>query len=167
MATHDCSRQLRLCLGVSQDRIRRQTFSITLFGLGLSGRAEDAAFERFVRASQIDESKITQDILNDILELYPANTKQLPFSTGDSLFDRAAAWSGDSMFLSARRRFTAAAAKHQPVFSYLFTEFVPGDSPKLGGKRMSYAMSPACLIAASLPCFRTQALVWTRSRLEY
>ncbi|KAH9177405.1 alpha/beta-hydrolase [Lactarius sanguifluus] len=88
------------------------SFSTTLFGLGSSGRAEDAAFEQFVRASQIDESKITQDTLDDILELYPADTKQLPFSTGDSLFDRAAAW--------------------QPVFSYLFTEFVPDDSPKLG-----------------------------------
>ncbi|KAI9463333.1 alpha/beta-hydrolase [Lactarius psammicola] len=108
------------------------SFSTTLFGLGLSGRAEDAAFGQFVRASQIDESKITQDTLNDILELYPANTKQLPFSTGDSLFDRAAAWYGDNMFLSARRRFTDAAAKRQPVFSYLFTEFVPDDPPKLG-----------------------------------
>jgi hypothetical protein len=70
------------------------------------------------------------------LELYPANTKQLPFSTGDSLFDRAAAWYGDNMFLSARRRFTVAAARRQPVFSYLFTEFLSGDSPKLGGKRI-------------------------------
>ncbi|KAH9068501.1 alpha/beta-hydrolase [Lactarius deliciosus] len=108
------------------------SFSTTLFGLGSSGRAEDAAFEQFVRASQIDESKITQDTLDDILELYPADIKQLPFSTGDSLFDRAAAWYGDNMFLSARRRFTAAAATRQPVFSYLFTEFVPDDSPKLG-----------------------------------
>ncbi|KAI9439879.1 Alpha/Beta hydrolase protein [Lactarius indigo] len=54
------------------------------------------AFEKFVGASQIDESKITQDTLDDILELYPANTKQLQFSTGDSLFDRAAAWYGDN-----------------------------------------------------------------------
>ena len=129
-------------------------FSTTLFGLGLSGRAEDAAFEQFIRASQIDESKITQDTLNDILELYPANTKQLPFSTGDSLFDRAAVWYGDNMFLSAKRRFTAAAAKRQPVFSYVFTEFVPDDSPKLGGKRMSSAMSLArlnCRQSSMLP----------------
>jgi carboxylesterase type B len=108
------------------------SFSTTLFGLGLSGRAENVAFEQFVRASQIDESKVTQDVLDDILELYPANTQQLPFSTGDSLFDRAAAWYGDNMFLSARRRFTASAEKRQPVFSYLFKEFVPGDSPELG-----------------------------------
>jgi len=108
------------------------SFSTTLFGLSLSGSAEDAAFEKFVRATQIDESKITQDVLNDILEFYPANTKQLPFSTGDSLFDRAAAWYGDNMFLAARRLFAVAAAKQQPVFSYLFTEFLSGNSPQLG-----------------------------------
>jgi len=99
----------------------------------LSGSAEVAAFEQFVKASQIDESKVTQDTLYEIVHAYPANTEQMPFSTSDSLFDRAAAWYGDSMFLAPRRRFTAAAAKLQPVFTYLFTEFVPGDSPKLGG----------------------------------
>jgi hypothetical protein len=106
-----------------------------LFGLGLSGRAEVEAFERFVKASQIDESKVTQGTLDEIVRLYPANTEQLPFSSGDSLFDRAAAWYGDSMFLAPRRRFTAAlaAAKCQPIFTYLFTEFVPGDTPRLGG----------------------------------
>ncbi|KAI0303618.1 alpha/beta-hydrolase [Multifurca ochricompacta] len=112
------------------------SFSTTLFGLGLSGNAEDTAFERFVRASQIDESKITQDTLEEILGYYPANTKQLLFSTGDSLFDRAAAWYGDSMFLATRRRFTAAAARVQPVFTYFFTEFIPDDSPKLGAQAL-------------------------------
>ena len=86
-----------------------------------------------MKASKIDESNITQDTLDEIAHVYPANTEQLSFSTGDSLFDRAAAWYGDSMFLAPRRRFTAAAAKLQPVFTYFFTEFVPGDSPKLGG----------------------------------
>ena len=105
-----------------------------MFGLGLSGAAEVAAFEQFVKASQIDESKITQDTLNEIAGLYlAANTEQLPFSTGDFLFDRAEAWYGDSMFLAPRRRFSAAAAESQPVFVYLFTEFVPGDPPWLGG----------------------------------
>jgi hypothetical protein len=99
----------------------------------LSGSAEVTAFEQFVKASTIDESKITQDTLDEIVHAYPANTEQLSFSTGDSLFDRAAAWYGDSMFLAPRRRFTAAAAKLQPVFTYFFTEFVPGDSPELGG----------------------------------
>ena len=86
-----------------------------------------------MKASQIDESKIVQDTLDEIVRAYPANTEQLPFSTGDSLFDRAAAWYGDSMYLAPRRCFTAVAAKLQPVFTYFFTEFVPGDSPKLGG----------------------------------
>lgn len=86
-----------------------------------------------MKASMIDESKITQDTLDEIVHAYPANTEQLSFNTGDSLFDRAAAWYGDSMFLAPRRRFTATAAKLQPVFSYIFTEFVPGDSPELGG----------------------------------
>jgi hypothetical protein len=109
-------------------------FSTTLFGLGLSGTAEVDAFERFVRASQIDESKVTQDTLDEIASLYLAtNAEQLPFSTGDFLFDSAAAWYGDSMFLAPRRRFSAAAAESQAVFVYYFTEFVPGDSPRLGG----------------------------------
>ena len=54
---------------------RGDAWTLESFLAGLSERAEDAAFEQFVRASQIDESKITQDILNDILELYPANTQ--------------------------------------------------------------------------------------------
>jgi hypothetical protein len=99
----------------------------------LSGSAEVTAFEQFVKASQIDESKVVQDTLDEIVRAYPANTEQMPFSTGDSLFDRTAAWYGDSMFLAARRHFTAAAAELQPVFAYYFTEFVPGDSLKLGG----------------------------------
>ena len=70
------------------------------------------------------------------MRVYPADTEQLPFSTGDSLFDRAVAWYGDGMFLAPRRRFTATAAEFQPVFTYLFTEFVPGDSSRLGGTQM-------------------------------
>jgi hypothetical protein len=34
---------------------------------------------------------------------------------------------GDNMPLAPRRRPTAAAAKHQPVFAYFFMEFAPGD----------------------------------------
>lgn len=104
-----------------------------MFGLGLRGSTEVSAFERFVKASQIDESKVTQNTLDEIVRFYPANTEQLPYSTGDSLFDRAVAWYGDSMFLAPRRRFTAAAAEFQPVFAYHFTEFVSGDSLRLGG----------------------------------
>jgi hypothetical protein len=99
----------------------------------LSGSAEVEAFKDFVKASLIDDSKVVQDTLDEIVHVYPANTEQVPFSTGDSLFDRAAAWYSDSMFLAPRRRFTAAAAELQPVYTYIFTEFVPGDSPELGG----------------------------------
>lgn len=91
-----------------------------------------------MRASLIDGSKVDQDTLNEIVLAYPANTEQLPFSTGDSLFDRAAAWYGDIMYLAPRRYLTAAAAKLQPVFTYFFTEFVPGDSTKLGGACVAY-----------------------------
>ncbi|KAI0267680.1 alpha/beta-hydrolase [Gloeopeniophorella convolvens] len=84
-----------------------------------------SAFEQFIKATQIDESKITQDVLNDLVAFYPANTEQVPFSTGDSLFDRGATWYTDNMFLSARRRFTDSAAKHQSVWTYFFTEFFP------------------------------------------
>jgi hypothetical protein len=104
-----------------------------LFGLGLSGSVEDAAFKECIKASQIDEPKITEGTLGDIVKLYPANTRQLRFSTGDSLFDRAAAWYADNMYLAPRRRFTAAAAKLRPVFVYVFEEFIHGDSPKLSG----------------------------------
>ena len=119
----------------------------------MSGSAEVAAFEQFVKASQIDESKVTQDVLYDIVNFYPANTEQLPFSTGDSLFDRAVAWYGDSMFLAPRRRFTDAAANLQPVFAYFFTEFVPGDSPKMGGAwTVHITISMRFRITASFPC---------------
>lgn len=114
------------------------------------GNAEVTAFEQFVKASQINESKITQDTLDEIVRAYPANTEQLSFSTGDSLFDRAAAWYGDSMFLAPRRRFTASAAKLQPVFSYFFSEFVPGDSPKRGGTWALRVLRSQCVSESPL-----------------
>ena len=99
-----------------------------------------------MKASTIDESKITQDTLDEIVHAYPANTEQSSFSTGDSLFDRAAAWYGDSMFLAPRRRFIVTAAKLQPVFAYLFTESVPGDSPELGGTLALRVLRLQCLL---------------------
>jgi hypothetical protein len=93
----------------------------------LSGSAEVTAFENFVKASLIDESKVVQDTLDEIVSAYPANTEQVPFSTGDTLFDRAAAWYCDCMFLAPRRHFTAAAAELQPVFT-----ISSRDSPELG-----------------------------------
>jgi hypothetical protein len=109
------------------------TFSETLLGLNLSGTAETARFDEFIKASVINEALITDDVLNTVHAFYPANTELLAFSTGDSLFDRASAHYGDQNFLSARRRFVDVASALQPVFAYHFREFIPGNNPKFGG----------------------------------
>lgn len=124
----------------------------------MSGSAEVTAFNQFVKASTIDDSKITQDTLDEIVHAYPANTEQLSSSTGDSLFDRVASWYGDSMFLAPRRRFTAAAAKLQPVFAYFFTEFVPGDSPELGGTWALRVLRSQCASELSLLVYHASEL---------
>ncbi|KAH9932051.1 alpha/beta-hydrolase [Epithele typhae] len=95
---------------------------------------EDAAFDAYIRALLIDPAPVTQDVLDTIHALYPANDPSLgaPFNTGDSLFDRASAWYTDNMFLAPRRLFSEAAAPHQPVFAYFFTEFIPGQDPTRG-----------------------------------
>ncbi|KAI0053477.1 alpha/beta-hydrolase [Auriscalpium vulgare] len=108
------------------------TFSSSLLDLNLSGTAQDARFDQFVKDSVIDQTKITSDVLARIHTLYPANTESLPFSTGDSLFDRASAWYGDNMFLAARRRFVQKAAASAPVFAYHFREFIPGNNATFG-----------------------------------
>ncbi|KAI0035419.1 alpha/beta-hydrolase [Vararia minispora EC-137] len=108
------------------------SFSTPLLGLNLTGAAQDEAFDGFIRGSLVDGSTVTDDILKKIHELYPANTPQLPFGTGDSLFDRAGAWYGDNMFLAARRRFVAIASTLQPVFTYHFREQIPGNNITLG-----------------------------------
>ena len=81
------------------------TFSASLRNLNLTGAAQLAALDGFVRGSAIDESKISTEVLDRIHQLYPASPPSLPHATGDELFDRGAAWYGDNMFLSARRRF--------------------------------------------------------------
>ncbi|VDB95965.1 unnamed protein product [Peniophora sp. CBMAI 1063] len=108
------------------------TFSTSLLGQNLTGTAQLNAFDGFVRASAIDSSKITSDVLSRIHQLYPASPPSLPHATGDELFDRAAAWYGDNMFLAARRRFVDAASKKQNVWAYHFRELVPGNDPTLG-----------------------------------
>ncbi|VDB84761.1 unnamed protein product [Peniophora sp. CBMAI 1063] len=109
------------------------TFSTSLRNLNLTGPAAQLpALDGFVRGSAIDESRITVDVLNRIHQLYPATPPSLPHATGDVLFDRAAAWYGDNMFLSARRRFVNSASKKQDVFAYHFRELIPGNDPSLG-----------------------------------
>ncbi|TFY83248.1 hypothetical protein EWM64_g764 [Hericium alpestre] len=96
--------------------------------------AQDQALRQFVFDTLIDDSPVTDDVLDKIVALYPANDSSLgaPFNTGDSLFDRGSEWYGENMFLSARRRFFGAAAPLQPLFAYFFTEFIPGNDPFLG-----------------------------------
>ncbi|KAJ3712185.1 alpha/beta-hydrolase [Lentinula raphanica] len=110
------------------------TFSVSVEGLNLTGVAQDDAFVNFIGHLVIDNSTITRDVYNRILELFPANDPLLgaPFNTGDSLFDRAEAWYTDQMFLSARRLFFENAAPLQPMFAYYFREFIPGQDPTLG-----------------------------------
>ncbi len=104
-------------------------------GRGLSGAAEDEAFDDFIKALLIDPTPVTSNVLNEIRTLYPANDSANggKFNTGDSLFDRAEAWYTDNMFLSPRRMFFEKAATTQTLFAYFFQEFIPGNNIELGG----------------------------------
>ncbi|KAK7035865.1 carboxylic ester hydrolase, partial [Favolaschia claudopus] len=110
------------------------TFSVTLRNLGLVGAAQDAAFKNFIGHLVIDNSTFTPDMLAKTLALFPANDPSLgaPFNTGDSLYDRAAAWYTDIMFLSPRRSFFQHASSLQKTFAYHFREFIPGNDLTLG-----------------------------------
>ncbi|KAH9481758.1 putative secreted lipase [Psilocybe cubensis] len=109
-------------------------FSTTLFGLGLSGQAEDDAFKNFIFNLVIDNATLTNNVVDAFVSMYPANdpANGAPFATGDSLFDRAAAWYTDTMFVAPRRFFFQRAANLQPMFAYLFGEFIQGNNPELG-----------------------------------
>ena len=99
------------------------------------GLTEDQAFDQFIGNLILDNRTLTTDVLDKFHELYPANDSSLggPFNTGDSLFDRAAAWYTDNMFLAPRRLFFEKAADLQQLHAYYFTEFIPGNNPILGG----------------------------------
>lgn len=99
------------------------------------GVSENTAFDQFIGALILDNTTLTPGVLNEIHALYPANDSAngAPFNTGNSLFDRGAAWYTDNMFLAPRRLFFDKAASLQPVFGYHFTEFIPGNSITLGG----------------------------------
>ncbi|KAL0578989.1 hypothetical protein V5O48_003029 [Marasmius crinis-equi] len=109
-------------------------FSISLAGEGLTGQAQDAAFDDFISRLLIDNSTVTQDVLQRTHELWAQNDTSLgaPFNTGDSLFDRAEAWYTDEMYLAPRRLFFEHAATKQDLFAYYFREFIPGNNPMLG-----------------------------------
>lgn len=112
------------------------SFSKTLLGVTTPDTsAEDEALNNFIGRLLIDNSTLTTDVLSHIDELWPANDPLLgaPFNTGDSLFDRAAAWYTDEMFLGPRRLFFEnAAKKQQQVFPYYFREFIPGNNVTFG-----------------------------------
>ncbi|KAG6885765.1 hypothetical protein C0992_004908 [Termitomyces sp. T32_za158] len=93
--------------------------------------ASNTLFETFIRALLIDNSTVTQPTFDRMNELFPT-TIQVPFTTGNELFDRAGAWYGDEMFLAPRRLFFEHAAPVQDVFAYLFEEFIPGNNLTLG-----------------------------------
>ncbi|KAJ7865269.1 hypothetical protein B0H13DRAFT_2067947, partial [Mycena leptocephala] len=110
------------------------TFSGTVRNLGLVGAAQDNSFQQFIGHLVIDNSTLTPDVYAKSLALFPANDPALgaPFNTGDSLFDRAAAWYTDLMFLTPRRFFFQHGAPLQKMFAYYFREFIPGNDPSLG-----------------------------------
>ncbi|KAG6860435.1 hypothetical protein C0995_011203 [Termitomyces sp. Mi166 len=93
--------------------------------------ASDALFETFIRALLIDNSTVTQATFDRFDELFPT-TIQVPFATGNELFDRAEAWYTAEMFLAPRRLFFEHAAPVQDVYAYLFGEFIPGNNITLG-----------------------------------
>lgn len=108
---------------------------MSLLNLGLTGQPEVSAFANFIRALVIDNSTLTQDVIDRFETLYPANDSTLgaPFNTGDSLFDRGSSFYTNQMFLSPRRLFFDHGSSLQPMFAYYFREFIPGNDPTLGG----------------------------------
>ncbi|KAH8094625.1 alpha/beta-hydrolase [Cristinia sonorae] len=105
-------------------------FAQAVLGLNTPPELEDAAFNKYILQLLVDTSTVTQDLLDHIRALYPANSTTLggAFNTGDSLFDRAEAWYSDNMYLGPRRLFFDKAASTNELFGYFFTEFIPGNS---------------------------------------
>ncbi|KAJ7185568.1 alpha/beta-hydrolase [Mycena filopes] len=99
-------------------------FSSAVAGRNLSGPAEDEAFKDFINRLLIDHSPLTADVYNKTLRLYRANENSFgaQFNTNDSLYDRAAAWYGDNMFLAPRRNFFRLGSPRQPMFAYVFRD---------------------------------------------
>lgn len=112
-----------------------KSFASTLQNRGLVGAAEDDAFDEYIGRLLIDDTTLTSEVLDDVREIWAANDTSLgaPFNSGDSLFDRAAAWYTDEMFLGPRRLLFGHAAGLQSVWGYYFREFIPGNNPAFGG----------------------------------
>jgi len=113
-----------------------------------AGPAQDARFSTYIRQLLIDDSLLTPTILAQFSTMYRANDSTLgaPFNTGDGLFDRAAAWYTDTMFLGPRRLLLDQIAprglgvsevevSERPssnAWVYHFRELVPGNDPSMG-----------------------------------
>ena len=106
-------------------------FTQNLFDLTYNPADEDALLDNYIRETLIDPSTVTQDTLDMIHTLYPANDSSLgaPFNTGHSLYDRASAWYTDEMILGPLRLLSATAAPLQPMYEYHFTHL--GKNSKL------------------------------------
>ncbi|KLO09072.1 alpha/beta-hydrolase [Schizopora paradoxa] len=111
-------------------------FSQSLINASHPGMTEDQALNSFLSQLLLDNTTFTPDVLGTFDTLFPANdpTAGGPFHTGDSLFDRAASWYTDAMFLAPRRLFfdKAVPLSSKPFFGYFFTEFIPGNNRTLG-----------------------------------
>ncbi|KAJ8489666.1 hypothetical protein ONZ45_g13493 [Pleurotus djamor] len=124
-----------------------KTFTMSVQNLHLSGAAEVASFDNLIDHLMIDNSTLTQDVLDGFHTLFPANDTSLgaPFNTGDSLYDRAEAWYTVQNFVGPRRLFFASGSPRQPMFAYHFREFIPGNDPTLGvfhGSELSLLFGP-------------------------
>lgn len=111
------------------------TFSHTTLNITHTPSQEIPLFDNFIGHLILDNTTLTSDVSTKFHQLYPANDPSLgaPFNTGDSLFDRSAAWYGDNMFLAPRRFFFDRAAEVMPMWAYHFREFLPGDPIVDGG----------------------------------
>ncbi|KAG6877442.1 hypothetical protein C0993_007250 [Termitomyces sp. T159_Od127] len=111
-------------------------FSVELLPMNAEARTpreSDELFETFIRALLIDSSTVTRPTFERLFELFPTSTtKEIPFATGNELFDRGEAWYTDEMFVAPRRLFFEHAAPMQDVFAYRFAERVPGSNVTLG-----------------------------------
>ncbi|KAI0094482.1 alpha/beta-hydrolase [Irpex rosettiformis] len=110
------------------------SFSVTLLGLNLPSNEQTARLDQFIRDLLIDPSTVEDSTFSGIHKLYPTSDTSLggPFRIDDDLFDRAAAWYSDNMFLAPRRLLFDKAAPLQELYGYLFTEFIPGNNRTLG-----------------------------------
>lgn len=136
-------------------------FTQNLRNLTYNPDDEDNLFDQYIKETLIDPTTVTQDTLDVIHSLYPANDSSLgaPFNTGESLYDRASAWYTDEMILGALRLLSATAAPLQTMFEYHFTEFIPGQDPALGGTfmQLNRVLSSNSSALSSFPWLRAPA----------